>query len=196
MMARGSRPTFRLEALTGLAGDSEREQEWRRLFEHFQPRLVSYFARRVDSEDQLDELTSEIWRRLLLNIHKLKSTNAFWSWMLQVGRNILADWGRGGIRMNGRQVAMEELTASDAAALITPFIFDGDDGSQDIPDLVEALAQLPAEDRALLELIVVDDMSHADVAIRLRLDSAAACRKRLQRIKAKLRERILGPGDE
>jgi hypothetical protein len=44
----------------------------------------------------------------------------------------------------------------------------------------------------LLELHVIDELTHAEIATQLNLDSAAASRKRLQRLRSQLMDRLLG----
>jgi DNA-directed RNA polymerase specialized sigma24 family protein len=44
----------------------------------------------------------------------------------------------------------------------------------------------------LLELHVIDELTHAEIATRLNLNSATASRKRLQRLRSKLMDRLLG----
>lgn len=188
----GARPRFDLTLLTGVDEAGSGQAEWRRLFKHFNPRLRGYFAGRVEDGDDLDDLISEIWRRVMLNINRLRSPNALWSWMLQIGVNLLRDLGRQGVRQSGRRVSLESLTAAQLGRLVVPRLSEEPDGVVDNDSLKEALQDLPHTDRELLELHVIDELTHAEIATRLDLNSAVASRKRLQRIKAQLMDRLLG----
>lgn len=189
----GSQPRFDLALLTGShAAGSAGQAEWRRVFNHFNPRLNSYFARRVEDRDALDDLISEIWRRVMLNVHLLKSQNALWSWMLQIGVNLLRDLGRQGVRQNGRRISLDHLAPAELEQLIVPRLLDEPGSIVDGDSLREALGELAPMDRELLELHVIDELTHAEIASRLNLDSEAASRKRLQRLRSQLKGRLTG----
>lgn len=189
----GARPRFDLTLLIGVdeAGSSG-QAEWLRVFKHFNPRLRGYFVGRVDDGDELDDLISEIWRRVMLNVHRLRSPNAFWSWMVQIGVNLLRDLGRQGVRQSGRRMSLESLSTAELGRLVVPRLSEEADGVVDNDSLKEALEELPPIDRELLELHVIDELTHAEISTRLNLSGAVASRKRLQRIKSHLLSRLLG----
>ena len=169
-----------------------RQAEWRRVFDHFNPRLKSYFALRVSDGDALDDLVAEVWRRVFLNIDRLRSANAVWSWMIQIGVNLLRDLGRQGIRRSGRRLSLDQLTAVELQELVVPRVADHTESSWAAALLRETLATLPWDDRELLELYVIDELTHAEIAIRLKLPGPAASRKRLQRLKFQIVQKLRG----
>jgi len=191
------RPSFDLALLSnGDAPELLRQAEWRRLFDHFNPRLESYFALRVPDRDGLDDLVADVWRRILLNIGRLTSANALWSWMIQIGVNLLRDSGRQGIRRGGRQVSLDDLTPVELQELVMPRVADHTESSGSVHLLREALATLPGDDRELLDLYVIDELGHAEIAVRLNLPGPATSRKRLQRLKSHLIRRLRGASGE
>jgi len=177
---------FSILQLTDPGVPSEmRDAEWRRVFGHFDPRLREFFARRVKSESELDELLSDVWRRVLLGIKNLQSHRAMWSWLTTIGVNALKSRGRSESRSRRHQEEYERQVSADPAVV---FISRIDEDSPDETHLATALARisaLSAEDQELVRL-VANEVPHAEIAKRLRLPSATACRQRLRRIRVAL----------
>jgi len=81
--------------LKGQRGDSiEREQEWLRVFNHFQPRLRGFFATRQSDQMALDDLLAEIWQRALGHIASVRGAEVLWNWLTTIGNNLLKDQRR------------------------------------------------------------------------------------------------------
>ena len=178
-------PPFDLALLADEAAPEPlRQAEWRRFFRHFDPRLRSYFAPRVPDEDELDDLVAELWRRVLLRVGRLKSASALWSWMIQIGVNLLRDLGRQGVRREDRRLSLEELTAAELQDVVVPRVVDRSDIGPQGEHFKGILKTLSAVDRELLELYAIDELTHAEIATRLNLPGAAASRKRLQRLRS------------
>lgn len=176
--------TFRVQDLSDLGSDPEmRDAAWRSFHAHFDPRLRDYFSRRVGNEAALDELLSDLWRRVLLGIQKLESARAAWSWMLTIGVNLLRSTGRSRQRAERRVAEFAHELDEDASHC---FIERTDENGMDDARVVEVerrIALLPAQDRELIRLFAVEELSHIEIAKRLGLASAGACRQRLRRIR-------------
>lgn len=184
-------PPFDLALLADeTAPEPLRQTEWRRFFRHFDPRLRSFFATRVPDEDELDDLVAELWRRVLLRVGRLKSASALWSWMVQIGVNLLRDLGRQGVRREGHRVSLQELTEAELRDMVVPRVVDRPDTGPHGEHLKGILKRLSAVDRELLELYAIDELTHAEIATRLSLPGAAASRKRLQRLRAYVLDRL------
>ena len=184
-------PPFDLALLADEAAPEPlRQAEWRRFFRHFDPRLRSYFAPRVPDADELDDLVAELWRRVLLRVGRLKSASALWSWMIQIGVNLLRDLGRQGVRREDRRVSLEELTAAELQDAVVPRVIDRSDMGPQGEHFKGILKTLLAVDRELLELYAIDELTHAEIATRLNLPGAAASRKRLQRLRSYVLDRL------
>ena len=85
-----------------------------------------------------------------------------------------------------RRAARRRTTAVPEEALHTiPAATEADDAAS----LREALAALPAADRAVVELVLVQGLSYAEAAQRLGLTTSAAG-KRLQRARTRLRSEL------
>lgn len=189
--ADGIGPHFDLALLANEAAPEPlRQVEWRRLFRHFDPRLRSYFGQRVADGDELDDLVAELWRRVFLYVGRLKAANALWPWMVQIGVNLLRDLGSQGVRREGRRVSLEELTAAELQGLVVPRVVDRPDTGPHGEHLKGILKTLSAVDRELVELYAIDELTHAEIATRLNLPGAAASRKRLQRLRSYVLDRL------
>jgi RNA polymerase sigma factor (sigma-70 family) len=184
-------PSFDLALLVDEeAPEPRRQGEWRRLFRHFDPRLRSYFGQRVADGDELDDLVAELWRRVFLYVGRLKSANALWPWMIQIGVNLMRDLGSQGVRREGRRVSLDELTAAELQDMVVPRVVDRPDTGPHGEHLKGILKTLSAVDRELLELYAIDELTHAEIATRLNLPGAAASRKRLQRLRSYVLDRL------
>lgn len=183
---------FSISQLIDSSIDPEvRDAEWRRMFSHFDPRLREFFQHRVKSELELDELLSEVWRRVLIGIHNLSSHRATWSWMTTIGVNVLKSKGRSESRSRRREEEFEREVSADPTVVFVSRI---DEDSRDETRLAAALARisaLPAEDQELVRL-VANEVPHAEIAKLLNLPSAAACRQRLRRIRVAVQAELGG----
>jgi RNA polymerase sigma-70 factor (ECF subfamily) len=179
---------FDIAQLIDVAADDDRRNAgWRTVFAHFDPRLRDFFHLRVDSEAALDELMSEIWRRVLLNIDKLESPKAAWTWMTTIGVNVLRDELRARRRTAKRntELALEVANSADVA-----FLARVDEESPDADNeaiILARIAELPSEDRELIHMFAVEELPHDEIARRLGLSSAMASRQRLRRIRLAVR---------
>lgn len=171
-----------------------RDAEWRRVFNHFDPRLRSFFQYRVGSAPELDELLSETWRRVLLGMKNLSSHRAAWTWMTTIGVNVLKSKGRSESRARRQAEDFEREASADPPIV---FISRIDEGSPDDLHLAAALARISAlstEDQELVRL-VANEIPHAEIAKLLKLPSAAASRQRLRRIRVAVQADLASSSD-
>ncbi len=169
---------------TGSPSD-QREAEWRRVFEHFDPRLRDFFGHRTDSGDELDELMSELWRRVLLSVHRLESHRAAWNWMVKIGTNVWLGRGRTATRERKRVALMHEVAHTEVGPAFIDRVFEDAPDDERRAKVLARINELPEEDRRLIAL-VAEDQAHSEIARRLSLASAAASRQRLRRIRLAL----------
>src|SRR6266511_6064860 len=164
--------------------DDVRTREWSRVYRYFDPRLRLYFRRRV-AAPEVDDLMQEIWRRAVLKIGSLESSRAAWTWLSTVGVNLLRDQGRARAADARRREAFarscEESVVEDE--VLERLFEDPFEGRVDGAVFRERLAALTDEDRRLLHLFAVEERSHEEIAVVLKLASAAASRQRLRRIR-------------
>ncbi|MDQ6769976.1 MAG: sigma-70 family RNA polymerase sigma factor [Gemmatimonadota bacterium] len=190
-MTAGSREEFEFDIRVLADPDAEasaRNVAWRLVYEHFDPRLRSFFVRRVSTEGDLDALLSEIWRRVLLKIGSLSSSRAAWSWLLTIGVNLLRDQRRDRAAAIRREDHFKIYLKDDPEQTLLDMLTDDPfDGRIDRQIFFQRLQDLPALDRQLVNCFAVEEMSHKEIALRLGLASPEASRQRLVHIRKVLR---------
>ncbi len=178
---------FDLERLRNASAPSDaRETEWLRVFRHFHPRLTTYFAGRIQSPDDVDDLLGEIWRKALLGIRSLHSQAAMWAWLITIGNNLLRDEWRRRSRLGARIPLTDAESQQGMRHLIAGWSVGPDEGGDEVDDFLAPFKGLEPQDVELLRLLVAGH-NHAEISAALALPSAAASRQRLHRI----RERII-----
>lgn len=175
---------FSVEQLVdGALEPAAREDAWRSVFRHYDPRLRDYFRGRVGSESDLDELMSEVWRRVLLGISKLRSHRAAWTWMTTIGVHVLRSSGRSQRRLDRRIAAFEREAAPAPSSIEFLSRIEAELPEDDrVSTALARIASLPPSDQEFIRL-VAEEVSHVEIAKRLNLPSAAACRQRLRRLR-------------
>jgi DNA-directed RNA polymerase specialized sigma24 family protein len=166
--------------------------EWKRLFEHFTPRLDSYFRERVPDVSDREDLISVIWERTVENLHRLDSDAVFWNWFRRVGENRLVDIQRSRTsERRSREQLDRECMSSDTAVddVLSRLSTDPYAGTGIGPDELRSRYLLLSDpDRAFI-LLILNDVPHRQIATRLGLVSEQASRQRWKRIRARLRGR-------
>lgn len=182
-------PDFDLHVLSDPDTDpSAHQSEWRRLFEHFTPRLDGYFATRVPDEAERADLIQDIWHKALLHIAQLRTPAVLWNWLRRVGENRLIDTrkaaatARRRVEEHAAELHFELETSPPLSALeqLVSNPFQGEMGQR--------FARLSERDQRVVRL-AMEAVPHEDIARELRLPSAAASRQLLARIRRTLQGR-------
>lgn len=182
------------------AGRDGRDREWARVYGHFDPRLRDFFARRAGGPDDLDELMALLWRRVVRRIGALRDSRGAWAWLVVIGTNLLRDRAAGEAAARRLQEGYAAERASDlqggeaadpAPSALARLAEEGATGlaerlGVDPAEFARRLEALPAADRALVRLKVLDGLEHEQIAERLGLASAAASRQRFARLRRRL----------
>ncbi|MFD5319994.1 RNA polymerase sigma factor [Streptomyces sp. NPDC127098] len=159
------------------------------LFEEFYRAHVDavtrFLARRLDDPHTVADLTAEVFLAVIDSGHTYRpALGSERGWLYGVARNIVAAERRRTARehvLNGRVAGRRLLEADDIARLEEKLVAENE-GRR----LVAALADLPEGERALLELIVADQLSVPEAARALGIRPTAA-RVRLYRARGRLR---------
>ena len=143
------------------------------------PRLLAYFARRVptreDAEDLLGEVMVVAWRRAR---HAPADDTALEMWLFGVARNTLGTFYRSqGRRRRPHDRVVESTTLTSASG-----------GAQEarVEELREALLSLTSRDRELVTLIHWDGFAVHEAGTILGI-SATTARSRYSRLRQRLR---------
>ena len=180
-------PDFWMSDLLSQIAIERSDAAFRRLFDEFGPRIRDYMRRRGADTATAEELVQEtlltVWRKAALYSSD-KGTPA--SWIFTIARNLR-------INRLQREVVWQELSNEQADAIPS------EDAAPD--DTVAArqrqvrvqavLAELPADQRAVVTLAFIEGLSQSDIAARLSLPlGTVKSRMRLayQRVRAALED--------
>jgi RNA polymerase sigma-70 factor (ECF subfamily) len=147
-----------------------------------------FVIRRVGDRDRAADLTAEIFLAAIDSAHRYRpALGAPRAWLLGIARNLVAgEW-----RTRGRRRAGEErfragvlLDADDAARWDARI-----DAASRSRELFESMERLPDGERAVLELVALDELSLAEAAAAAGVRPVTA-RVRLHRARRKLRAEL------
>ena len=153
-----------------------------------------FVARRVADPQLAADLTAEIF------LAAIRSADAYSpdrgepsSWLVGIARHVVAGEFRRQARDRDavRRLAGRRPLDADSLARIEERI----DAEREMRDVYAALAQLPERDRALLEMVAVDELTITEAAAVLGLDPGTA-RVRLHRARARIQSQFAPPVQE
>jgi RNA polymerase sigma-70 factor, ECF subfamily len=172
-----------------LAAARKNPDAYKDFYDRYSLMIGFWLRRRTGSDDVAAELTAETFAQAWLSLRRFKGQDedSGAPWLFGIARNILGTYLRrrrveaSGRRKLGMQVAerdegferVEERSAAEAVA----------------PQLCDAVAALPAEQRAALELRTIAQLPYQTVAHRLGCSENAA-RLRVSRALTTLRESL------
>lgn len=172
------------------AAGSPREEDFRRLFDLFYPRLIHFFARRGFPPQDCLDLTQETFLGIYRGIGSFRRDSRFETWLFSIATNAWRKrlrWGVAGKR-EGREVPLEPAEdARDGAPA------PGEDALRRERSrlLREAVEKLPEQMRRCLVLRVYQEMKYREIAALMRL-SPETVKVHLFQARKRLREE-LGP---
>lgn len=144
---------------------------------------------RVDAED----LAQETFMRVLQALPRFEGRSSFNTWLTRIARNTCIDHFRRDKRHEARRFEPED---ADRFWEAQPSTGNGPLGQlidkSRACHLDEALAELPAEQRRIAKLALVEGMPQAEIARELGL-SLEAVKGRLKRARARMRGRLSDP---
>jgi RNA polymerase sigma-70 factor, ECF subfamily len=150
--------------------------------------LQQFIARRVGDRERAADLTAEIFLAAIHSAHRYRPRRAApKAWLYGIARVRVAE----DRRQLGRERAREErlrgsaLLDTDDAARIDARI----DAAASSRRLYEAMDRLPEAERAVLELVALDELSIADAAAAAGIRAGTA-RVRLHRARRRLRAEL------
>jgi len=152
-----------------------------------------FVARRVSDPHLAADLTADVFLAAVDSAASYdRSRGPVVAWLYGVGRNAVAAEARRRARELHAVRRVEGRRLVDGAALVR--IEERLDAERESRRLHRAIAELPEDDRALLELVSLDGLSIADAARVLGVKPATA-RVRLHRSRARVTARLheLGP---
>lgn len=160
-----------------------KHERFDRIYEANLPLIIGYAARRCAEQSEAADVAADVflvaWRRL-----DEIADGEERLWLFGVARRVLANHLRGRARRNRLADRLrQEIDTMQPTERPNP-----------PAGVRDALRQLPDRDRELLQLVVWDGLTPAEIA-RLERVSPATVRSRLMRARARLRE-ALGESEE
>ncbi|HET7416819.1 MAG TPA: RNA polymerase sigma factor [Solirubrobacterales bacterium] len=150
--------------------------------------IQGFIARRVGDRERAADLTAEIFLAAIGAAHRYQPRRGSpKAWLYGIAQNVIAI----DRRRAGREQAREErfgasalLDENDAAAIDARI-----DAATERRDLYRAMERLSETERAVLELVAIDELSLAEAAAAVRVRPVTA-RVRLHRARRKLRAEL------
>lgn len=178
-----------------LAGDND---AFGILVERYQTKIYNLALRMCGNEDDAFDLAQESFLRAWRNLGSFQFESAFSTWLFRLCSNICLDF----LRAKKRRAAVS-LTMTDD---------EGEENQLEIPDpgktpeeavfaaedrelLTRALNELPADQREILTLRAIDDLSYSEIARILNLQEGTV-KSRLSRARTALRKQLLQIGNK
>lgn len=146
-----------------------------------------FVVRRSDDRERAADLTAEIFLAAIESAHRYRAAKGTpRAWLFGIARVVVADDGRRRGRQAGRsRVSAAALLDEDDAARLDERI----DAAARSRELYRAMDRLPKGERAVLELVALDDLGLAEAAAALGVRPVTA-RVRLHRARRKLRAEL------
>ena len=140
------------------------------VYERYFELVYAYVARRVRDRAATEDLTSEVFRKALANIHRFKWTGApFGAWLLRIASNLIADRAKRQAR-NGVHVDESSLTVE----LLPPDASRASDSQQvQLEDaerrawVIRMVDELPEDQRRVVRMRFAEEKSINEIALEL-----------------------------
>ena len=151
------------------------------IVKRYQRRVYAVARRIVQRHDVADDVTQEAFLRGYQALHSFDVERPFGPWICRIAANLAVNHVRS---PQAREQELPEGHLEMASAAPDPLRDVLEDEAQRV--LQQALAALPAEQRAVLVLRVVEDFSYREIADALQLEMGTVM-SRLARAREKLR---------
>jgi RNA polymerase sigma-70 factor (ECF subfamily) len=167
-----------------------REEDFRRLFDLYYPRVLHFFARRGFPPQDCQDLTQETFLGIYRSIGSFRRDARFETWLFTIATNAYRKRLRHGTagKREGQELPLEPEGAPDAAEPRADEELLRRERSR---RLREAVKKLPEQMRRCLTLRVYQEMKYREIAALLRL-SPETVKVHLFQARRRLREE-LGP---
>ena len=150
-----------VDLLTRIAASKDR-MAFATVFDHFAPRVKSFMMRKGSNPEQAEDLVQEtmiaVWSKAAMFSTEKGSVS---TWIFTIARNLRIDK----LRRERAQLYtdLEDFDAPDMSTGAEEAL----GRSQEDNHVVQALAQIPVEQRDLLILSFVEDVPQSEIAFRL-----------------------------
>lgn len=182
---RKTTPDIRDELLVLMSRDGD-QQAQAALARRWQGRLWRHARLLTDNAEQAAEAVQEAWIGILRGLDRLDDVSRFGPWAYRIVTHKCADCVRRRVR-DRRQKPLDEQRLADE----TPGDSTSEKSELSVDQLRVLLRTLPKDQRALLTLVYVDELSLREVAEALGIP-VGTVKSRLHSVRRQLRERMKG----
>ncbi len=151
------------------------------LFDRYHKRIFNFLARLANDREGAEDLTQNVFLRMLKYRHTYKTEMKFQSWIYQMARNAFSDYYHQ--QKQRMPVKMEVEKLNDHV----PDIMEALEQEENEKRLIRALAQLPDDYRELLVLTRFQHLKYEEVAGFLNM-TVANVKVKVHRAIGQLRE--------
>ena len=148
------------------------------------PRLRRYARALLRNRAAADDLVQDCLERAVGRWHQRRDDGDTHSWLFTIVHNLAMNR----LRQDARRGQHLSLESADLGGMARPA---DQESSFHHKDVIKALARLPDEQRAVLLLVGVEDLSYADAARALGVPVGTVM-SRLSRARARLRSELAG----
>ncbi len=168
------------------------------LVEKYQTKVYNLALRMSGNEDDAFDLAQESFVRAWRNLGGFQFESSFSTWLFRLTSNICLDFLRARKRRAAVSLTMTDdedeetqLAVPDPGKTPEEAVIAAEDRAL----LTRAINELPADQRQILTLRAIDDLSYAEIAEILQLQEGTV-KSRLSRARAALRNKLLQIGNK
>jgi len=163
-MVAGKRPLTRSdeeanERLLVIAAQADPDK-FADLYEINFERVYAFIARRVHNREEVEDLTSEVFRKALANLTRYKSRGApFAAWLFRIAANLIADRAKSSSREQELDVIDEPVNSGEQQLVL--------EAVECQARLFRSVRQLPADQQRVIEMRFAEERSIREIAQEL-----------------------------
>lgn len=128
------------------------------LFERYHVRLYNFFRQLGYERTASEDLTQNVFERLLKYRQSYRNQTAFQSWLFQIARNVSADFHK------KNRLQTSEFTGAESLSNAEEPISKQMEEAENVAALHHAMAQLPEDQREILVLTRFQNLKYSEVA--------------------------------
>jgi RNA polymerase sigma-70 factor (ECF subfamily) len=152
------------------------------IWEEFNKPLKSFIKRRIDNDQDVEDILQIVFLKILNNINNLRESNKIHSWIYTIARNTIIDFYRSQHEDLHIECLSEDIYTETQEETIV---------NNEIAEcLIKMIQHLPEKYKQALNLIELENLTQKELASRLGL-SASGAKSRVQRARLKLKQMIL-----
>lgn len=138
------------------------------LFERYQVKLYNFFLRLTYSASVSEDLTQNVFERMLRYRYSYQETMPFKAWMYQIARNIKADYFKHKKDVVADFSVLEQISSQKDAPIHQQI-----EAQETLQSLAKAMTHLSEEQKEILVLTRFQKMKYAEVATLLNCSEGA-----------------------